>query len=181
MKFSLIGMSGTGKTYWSKELEKRGFKRFSCDVLLGKKLVGEFDGIRSVARWMGRPSDIQYKKTSKEYLACEQKALDEILKFVEECSDNVVIDTTGSVVYLDKNILRELAVLTKIIYLKIPDSYYGEMEKKYFSDPKPVIWGSAKNYRDLLAFRARKYEQLADFTVDFTTDNLLESINVLQH
>ena len=31
MKLSLIGMSNSGKSYWSKKLEDYGFKRFSSD------------------------------------------------------------------------------------------------------------------------------------------------------
>jgi len=38
MTISLVGMSGTGKTYWSKQLESKGFKRFCCDDLIGEKL-----------------------------------------------------------------------------------------------------------------------------------------------
>ena len=38
MKISIVGMSGSGKTYWSKKLESEGFKRFCCDDLIEEKL-----------------------------------------------------------------------------------------------------------------------------------------------
>lgn len=167
MIITLVGMSGAGKTHWSKELEKKSFKRFGCDDLLEKKLNGNFSGIKSVAEWMGRPSDKNYRKRCREYLACEQKALEDILTEIAKCTENVVIDTTGSVIYLDKKILKKLKALTKIVYLEIPPAYYQKMEQKYFADPKPVIWGNFKTYHDLLIFRARRYQKLADTVINY--------------
>lgn len=178
MIITLIGMSGAGKTHWSKELEKKSFKRFGCDDLLEKKLNGNFSGIKSVAEWMGRPSDKNYRKRCREYLLCEEEALKEIIEAVEKFPCNAVIDTTGSVIYLDKKLLTKLSLLSTVIYLEIPSSYYGDMERKYYLNPKPVVWGKAKTYRTLLAGRSKKYKKLARQTVDFSAD-LLKTINVL--
>src|SRR5258706_6711991 len=119
MKISLIGMSGSGKTYWSEKLAQKGFTIFCCDALIEKKLGVEltslgYNGIEDVAKWMGQPFSAQYKQTSKRYLQFEQEVMEEFLQFLEKTKDdeNIVIDTTGSVIYLDKNIIKKLSQLT---------------------------------------------------------------------
>ena len=37
-KLALIGMSGVGKSFWSKRLVNNGFRRFSCDDLIAERL-----------------------------------------------------------------------------------------------------------------------------------------------
>ena len=71
MKLSIIGMSGSGKSYWSKKLqEEKGFKRFCCDDIIEQKLSHElkkfgYSGLHDVGKWMGQPFDPQYVKRSK--------------------------------------------------------------------------------------------------------------------
>ncbi|MCL4365911.1 hypothetical protein M1437_01660 [Patescibacteria group bacterium] len=188
MKFSLIGMSSSGKSYWSKKFKSKGFKRFCCDDLIEKKLGCElktlgYSGIKDVGKWMGQPFDSQYPRTSKQYLAFEKESLSEILADVEKLDPNqdVVIDATGSLIYLQNSILNKLAKITRVIYLQIPDSFREKMYKIYLKHPKPVIWGNsfkklkgetdmealARCYPKLLAFRAKRYEKLADITLDY--------------
>ncbi len=92
---------------------------------------------------------------------------------------DIVIDTTGSVVYLDEKILKKLKLWTTVIYLEIPKQIEKEIFNRYLLHPKPVIWGEsfkkkenetnnqalARCYPDLLNFRKRKYEKLADMTI----------------
>ena len=57
MRLSLIGMSGSGKSHWSKKLTAYGFKAFHCDDLIEELLTEDLlgaDGIPlSVGEWMG--------------------------------------------------------------------------------------------------------------------------------
>ena len=59
MIITLIGFSGTGKSYWTKKLSyTKGFRSFHCDDLIQEKLSPEFGGnlhptITQVAEWMG--------------------------------------------------------------------------------------------------------------------------------
>src|ERR1039457_799049 len=107
MKISLIGMSGSGKSYWSKQLEKKGFKRFGCDDMIEKKLHIDLNrlglnGIHDVAKWMGYPYEKKYKTANKKYLDLEKQIMREILYFLKneaKTDENIVIDTTGSVIY----------------------------------------------------------------------------------
>lgn len=183
-------MSCSGKSYWSKKLEEKGFKRFCCDNFIGKELCGRVDGLNhygivDLAKWMGQPFDPQYKSTSQAYLDFERKGMVLALAAIENSkpSENSVIDTTGSVIYLGEEILSRLSATTKVVYLETPNSFMKEMYKLYREDPKPVIWGNAFNkkggetnfealsrcYSDLLAFRAKEYRKIADITLDYNT------------
>ena len=62
MKLSIVGMSGLGKSYWSKKLEEAGVKRFCCDEEITRKLQKALtrpDGSRmDLGEWMGFPFTI---------------------------------------------------------------------------------------------------------------------------
>lgn len=200
-------MSGTGKSYWSKQLEIKGFKRFCCDDLIEKKLGKEltslgYHGIEDVAKWMGQPFDSQYEKTNTRYLELEQQTLEESLAIIEKSDENnnIVIDTTGSVIYLDEKVLQKLSQITTIVYLAIPESVKEEMYQLYLREPKPRIWGDSFNrkpgetnlealkrcYPEWLAYRTKHYEKLAYVTLDyfelrkyaFTVDDFLSKIKI---
>lgn len=188
MKLTFIGMSNTGKTHWSKKLERMGFVRFCCDDLIEERLEKElkrqgYRGIADVAKWMGQPYETRYGKTSKQYLAAERETMNYVLKLVDALAltTSVVIDTTGSVIYHGDRILNALKKRTTVVYLETPASVQKEMHQLYLKDPKPVIWGKsfkktdqetdtdalARCYPQLLAYRTRRYEGLADITLDY--------------
>lgn len=204
---SLIGMSGSGKTYWSKKLEGKGVERFGCDDLIEAELdpelkqLGYAGGIKEVAKWMGQPFDPQYGRTSQRYLALEEEVVGKVLTSIEQfrSCQNIVVDTTGSVIYLPAAILERLAAITHIVYLDTPDTVKEEKYQQYLADPKPVIWGDsffriegetnmealARCYPDLLAYRSKRYVKLADITLDyhalrspgFTVDRFIQLIS----
>lgn len=189
MKISLIGMSGSGKTYWSKKLASFGFKLFCCDDLIEYKLASElkrlgYSGIKDVAAWMGQPYEKKYQSASKKYLGFEKEVLEELFLTIGqslESDKDVVIDTTGSVIYCGGSLLKKLSRLTRIVYLEVPESVKDKMYRLYISDPKPVIWGNSfskereeKNmdalercYPNLLKYRTGRYKNLADITFDY--------------
>ncbi len=190
MKITLIGMSNAGKSYWSEKLEKeQGYDRLCCDDLIEKKLESilkkqGYSGIEEVSEWMGQPYDKQYKQNSKQYLNCEISVMKEVIKLLENNQKNnkkIVIDTTGSVIYVDRKILSKLAQISKIVHIEIPLFLKKEMIKKYIENPKPVIWGDSykKNngetnkealircYPELLDYRSKKYGKYANVTLDY--------------
>lgn len=201
-------MSGAGKTYWSKQLEKKGFIRYSCDDLLETKLSqlpndGKLVGIRKVAKWMGQPYEKQYPHTSNLYLQAESESLNEIINKSNIRKRNVVIDTTGSVIYVGLHILKQLAKMSKIVWLETPASILQKMLKLYLDDPKPVIWKGifqkknretnrealARCYPLLLKSRIKKYKKLADGSLNyhmlrlpsFNADKLLQEIHNIKN
>jgi shikimate kinase len=177
-------MSGVGKTFYSKKLEKEGFDYFGCDEEIEKKLESElndssFSGVNDVGRWMGQPFDKRYKNNSKKYLSLEKEVVSEIIskiKQVGRLKTNLVIDTTGSVIYLDNDLLLSLKENSFVLYLDTPKKTREEMQKRYFEDPKPVYWGDSfqkkssegdiealkRCYPLLLEEREKKYKLLAD-------------------
>jgi len=179
-------MSGTGKTHWAKKLVKHGFLHLCCDDLIEKKLEPElskygYKGLEDVGRWMGLPYENSYPKASKKYLEKEREVIVEILDRVRSIpkDTNIVIDTTGSLVYMEDKLLQKLKQKTTIIYLEVPKEVEKEIYNRYLIQPKPVIWGQsfkkrpgesntqalAGCYLDLLNFRKNRYEKIADLTM----------------
>lgn len=189
MKLSLIGMSGSGKTYWSKKLEKAGYLRICCDDLIEERLSDElvklgYKGIQDVARWMGQPYEERYKQSSKKYLNLETEIMKNVLETLKTLrKENIVVDTTGSVIYAGQAILTALRKLTTIAYLNVPESVKEEMFEIFLKDPKPIFWGKSfqKNnkesnlqalsrcYPKLLQYRSILYKRYADITIDYFT------------
>jgi len=107
MYLSLIGMPGTGKTYWARKLADIGFQVFFCDMEIEEKLSKNLitsDGVRiTVGEWMGLPDSVDYQSRENMYLNYEIEIMQKILGEFEIqgrfSTDNVVIDTTGSVIY----------------------------------------------------------------------------------
>jgi hypothetical protein len=181
-------MSGIGKSYWSSKLVERGFKRFCCDDLIAKKLAPELkrpDGaIMSMGAWMGFPFESDYAKRQAQYLNYEIEVMNEILAYLEtrrgEFDENIVIDTTGSVIYTGQDILNKLDSYTKIVYLNAPPSVQEQMRLAYVTNPAPVLWGDkfnrrpgesneaalARCYPELLAYRSELYQQWRDVAID---------------
>jgi shikimate kinase len=185
LRLALIGMSGAGKTFWTKKLAASGLPAISCDDRIEQKLAprlasGGHAGINGVAAWMGWPDSATYSERESAYLAEEIHALDEILtdlaKQPEKC---LVLDTTGSVIYSGNNVLMRLRRQMTIVYLAASAQEQQLLIERYLSDPKPVLWRGAfqpkpkespretvtRCYPLLMAARRQSYEALAHCTL----------------
>ena len=187
---ALIGMSGAGKSYWSSKLINQGFHSFCCDDLIEKKLE-EFlwlpNGKKiSMAEWMGHPYEPQYIQAEQNYLEFEVEMMESICSFLREDGyqdKNVVVDTTGSLIYTGETLIGCLGEITTIVYLKAQLGSIKAMYETFLRDPKPVLWQGRFNkqpqesnqeallrcYPELLRSRQREYERYADVTIDFET------------
>lgn len=205
MIYSLIGMSSAGKTYWSFKLQEAGFVRLTCDDLIEEKLKPElvklgYKGLADVAKWMGFPYDDQYPQTSHKYLSLENDVMNEIFNQIRNHKfgdRNVIIDTTGSVIYTTGSVIEQLQELSTIIYLEIPEEKKRELYTEFLRNPKPIIWGEsyrkepdeseieaiARSYDDLLKYRTKRYEEIADITIPFDThrQNGFSAIDFISH
>ena len=189
MRLSLIGMAGSGKSYWSMKLVEHGFRCFCCDDLVAAKLAPELTRpdatTMELGEWMGFPYEPHYKARESKYLAYEIEVLTEILEPLESCEnnpdENIVVDTTGSVIYTGEKILRKFHRYTTVVYLATPPEVREGLLKAYISKPHPMLWRNvfskgpneteeealARCYPGLVVARERLYEQYADVTIDY--------------
>jgi len=190
MFLSLIGMSGSGKSFWSIKLAEAGFTRFSCDERIAHRLGAELkasDGTAlEMGEWMGFPFEPGYQAREARYLSLEAEVLSEVIETLRSGISperNVVVDTTGSVIYTGENLLGELKRLTTIFHFASPPEVRQTMLEAYRLNPRPVLWQGmfrrlpgesegaalARSYFLLLSDRESRYERLADVTVDHAT------------
>ena len=184
LRISLIGMSNVGKTRRAKSLvadPSLNFLWLNGDDLVEAKLQpyleGKgFKGVNGVAAWMGQPYEQRYPETQRLFLKFEEEAMAEIDYSVPK---NLIIDTTGSVIYLSQKALQQLKQKTLIVYLEATEDIRKLLFERYMPNPKPVVWGSSFNqekgesdldalkrcYPQLLEYRAARYKQLADITL----------------
>jgi shikimate kinase len=188
LRLALIGMSGAGKTFWTKKLAASQYPAASCDDRIERKLTprlaaGGYAGINGVAAWMGWPNSATYAERESEYLAEEIHALDEILMELEKQPEkSLVLDTTGSVIYTGNNLLMRLRRQMTIVHLAASAEEQQLLIERYLSDPKPVLWRGAfqpkpdekprdavaRCYPALIAARRQSYEALAHCTLQVT-------------
>ncbi|MGC9963969.1 MAG: hypothetical protein ABSE08_01020 [Syntrophobacteraceae bacterium] len=194
MLLSVIGMSGSGKSYWAEKLSRRGFRRFCLDSLIAQKIsakLGREDGsLMTLGEWMGFPFQDGYQGREDLYLSAEKQLMTEVLDWIEEnaCAgsdENVVVDTTGSVIYVGEDILNRLRSLTTVINFTFPTVVREAMLRQYMSNPRPVLWRGFFNqehgesvedalfrcYHELLDSREIAYRELTDIEIDYFTRN----------
>ena len=189
MHLSLIGMSGAGKSFWSKKMESRGYRRYSCDDLiaerLGIKLEKKVKSTINLAKWMGAPFSAGYPKAEELYLEQEGRVItlicDELENNISK-TEPVVVDTTGSLIYIDELLLKRLSNLTHIVHLNLPTEKYKELFEAYLIDPKPIIWGGkylplegenhektlSRCFGELLNYRNELYSLISDCVMDYS-------------
>lgn len=185
LRLALIGMSGAGKTYWSKHLSSPTLPAISCDDLIESRLAptleaGGFRGINGVAAWMGWPDSPTYAERESQYLSEEISSLDEVLTCLEKNpSSALILDTTGSVIHTGNNLLFRLRKLMTVVYLAASPEEQQLLIRRYLEDPKPVLWRGAfqprpgeapadtvaRCYPALIAARRQSYQALAHCTV----------------
>ncbi len=185
LRLALIGMSGAGKSYWTKRLASVGFPTISCDDQIEARLAsilqaGGFSGINGVAAWMGWPDRSTYAEREAQYLAEETATLDDVLNNLEkDPRSELILDTTGSVIHCGNHLLHRLRRQMAIVYLAASADEQQLLIRRYLEDPKPVLWRGAfqprpaedprdtvaRCYPALIAARRQSYEVLAHCTI----------------
>jgi hypothetical protein len=198
-RLALVGMSGSGKSFWTKKLAAVGWRSVCCDDLIEQRLaprlaVGGYAGINGVAAWMGWPNSVTYAQREAEYLAEEIGVMDEFLNNIEKETSGleketsgpekgsgtpIVLDTTGSVIYAQNNILMRLRRQMTVVHLANTEDEQRILVERYLNDPKPVLWRGTFHVKDqetpretvarcyplLIAARRKSYETLAHCAV----------------
>ena len=186
MRIALIGMSGSGKSYWSQLLTQSGFERFGCDDHIGRRLARRLalaDGsIETIGQWMGFPYEAGFEDREAQYLALEHHVLSRFLDALEGRKDQsaaaCVIDTTGSLIYLDPQLLARLGRKAVVVHLTA-SARRQALLSAYKAKPRPVVWRGhfrpapgedrttalARCYKALYDDREQRYRQHAHLTI----------------
>src|SRR3984893_2270457 len=185
-RLALVGMSGSGKTFWTRKLAASGWKAACCDDLIEQRLAPRQaacrpSGTECLTKWMGWPKSVTYLQREAEYLAEEIAVMDEFLNNLEKDSSGtpMVLDTTGSVIYAQNNILMRLRRQMTVVHLANTENEQRLLVERYLNDPKPVLWRGTFHVKDqetpretvarcyplLIAARKKSYETLAHCTV----------------
>jgi shikimate kinase len=185
LRLALVGMSGSGKSYWTKRIAAAGYPAISCDAQIEERLKsqlqsGGFSGINGVAAWMGWPDRSTYTEREAAYLSEEVSTLDEALASLEKNpTQDLVLDTTGSVIYVGNHHLHRLRKQMLVVYLAASPDEQQLLIRRYLEDPKPVLWRGAfqarpaespqetvaRCYPALIAARRQSYEALAHCSI----------------
>jgi shikimate kinase len=184
-RLAFIGMSGTGKTFWARQLAAVGHHVVSCDDLIGHQLAehlpdGRHKHINDIAAWMGWPDSATYAEREAQYLTEEISVLDAVLTGIErEPRESLILDTTGSVIYTGNHLLMRMRRDLTVVYFAASAQEQQLLIERYLSEPKPVLWRGAfrpkagesardtvaRCYPTLLAARRQSYEALAHVTL----------------
>ena len=186
LRLALIGMSGAGKTFWSRSLASAGHPAISCDDRIEARLAsrlaaGGYAGINGVAAWMGWPDSPTYAERESQYLSEEIAVLEEVLDDLARSPEkSLVLDTTGSVIYTGNHLMLRLRKLMTVVHLAASPQEQQLLIERYLNDPKPVLWRGAfqakpgetprntvaRCYPNLIAARRQSYAALAHCTIE---------------
>jgi hypothetical protein len=130
---------------------------------------------------MGWPNSVTYAQREAEYLVEEIAVMDEFLNNLEKDSSGtpIVLDTTGSVIYAQNNILMRLRRQMTVVHLANTGNEQRLLVERYLNDPKPVLWRGTFHVKDqetpretvarcyplLIAARKKSYATLAHCAV----------------
>ncbi|MEK7623364.1 MAG: hypothetical protein AAB408_01695 [Patescibacteria group bacterium] len=110
----------------------------------------------------------------------EIEVTNELLTTLPE-NKNIVIDTTGSVIYTGEAVRENLQRNSLVLYIEVNEKMKEDMFKRFLEFPKPLLWGDVYHilpnetkeaalercYPLLLEYRSEKYKEYADVTLPF--------------
>ena len=194
LNLAFVGMSNIGKSYTATRLSKTyDFQLVEIDHLIREEL--EHDNMADFAAWQGQPYTEGYDEREAVSISLETKATQ---KAMTPVSGNSLLDTTGSVIYIDKEIKQQLQTAFLIVHIAAGAEDLKRLKDDYFALPKPLVWrghyqkleGRTEEesilacYPKLLQSRKIAYETLADVTlassfvlnIETSMDDVFESI-----
>ena len=175
LKLAFVGMSNIGKSFTAKRIAKsHKFKLVEVDKLIWESLG--FDSMEDLADWQGQPYEEDYAEREAELIRLEAIATQKAMK---PTKGNSLLDTTGSVIYVDPAIRRALKEKYYVVHIKAEPSDLERLKWEYYDNPKPLIWGrqykakpdlsDSENilecFPKLLMSRAKEYAAMADATL----------------
>lgn len=191
-----IGMSGAGKSHWSKEFSARfNMPRVAYDHLIAgseafKKLIEGIEGdtlTQKMGNYFGMPWEGGFKEKEAAYLNLEDH-----LMMTHKPDGGHILDTTGSAIYCPEG-LNNLKTNAITIYLETAPEKYGDMLEEFKRTPKPVCWAGeysqlegedhhdalSRCYEILLNTRHDLYQKFADVTISCDIHKVIENADEL--
>lgn len=178
LKVAFVGMSNIGKSYTAMRLATTyDFSLIEVDKIIWENLG--HDSMEAFAAWQGHPYTDGYNEREKHSISLETEATRKALKTERR---NPMIDTTGSVIYTDRDVLEKLTHNFYVVYIEAMDEHLERLKAQYFKQPKPLVWAGhyekldgldetesiLKCYSKLLDSRGKAYAALADVTLPST-------------
>lgn len=175
LRIAFVGMSNIGKSYTGSRIAAA----FDFELVEVDKLIWEELGQGSMAdfaAWQGQPYSEGYAAREAKSVSLESLATS---KAVLHDGGNAILDTTGSVIYIDNIVQEELLKHWYIVHISASEAAVERLKVHYFQHPKPLIWNGfyqcdkgqtpdeaiLASYPKLLAARAKAYAELADATI----------------
>ena len=191
---AFVGMSNIGKSFTAKRMaEDFKFKLIEVDKMIWERLG--HDSMDDFADWQGHPYEEGYAEREATSIEFESAATK---KAVDSADGNSILDTTGSVIYIDPAIRRAIKEKFYVVHIKAEPSDLERLKWDYFDNPKPLIWGRMYRpkpgltdrenihecYPKLLMSRAKDYAAMADTTLtssfvldpDLTSEELFAAL-----
>jgi shikimate kinase len=165
MKIVLLGLPGSGKSFWGKKLaEKLDFVFYDDDLELFK--IHNLDTVKLLEKY-----------GNEKFLELEEKVF---LKGFE--NDNLVLSPGGSIIYSEK-LLEKVKNECIFIYLESDLDVVLERIKK---QPRGIVYIDKYNgdYNTLFKDRVVLYKKYANFVVDANKEEkivLEETLNFLEN
>lgn len=175
LRLAFVGMSNIGKTRTALKLAEH----YNLDVIEVDKIIWGrlgFDEMEDFADWQGQPYEEGYAEREAELISLEAEATQ---KAIDTSEGGQILDTTGSVIYIDPAIRRAMKENCYVVHIKAEPSDMERLKWDYFDNPKPLIWGRQYRpkpnlterenifecYPKLLMSRAKEYTAMADSTI----------------
>lgn len=154
---TLMGMSGVGKTYLSSMLAVQGWRHYSCDYEIAKKL-GMADevtreDISALSEYVGRLGNVdkgglpldEFSARQQAYFTAEREALAQLPARVkvahQEGFTHVVNDSTGSMCEIDDRVLLDAVDENSlIVYIKANAEEEKAVLERARQHPKPLFY-----------------------------------------
>ncbi len=186
LRLAFVGMSNIGKSFLARKIAKAyKFKLVEVDKMIWESLG--FDTMDDFADWQGHPYEEGYSERENELIELEGKATE---RAIAKSSGKTLLDTTGSVIYIDPAIRRNIKENFYVVHIKAETSDLERLKWDYFDNPKPLIWrrhfkprpdrtdreNIFECYPKLLMSRAKEYVPMADATI-VSADALDESLS----
>jgi len=177
LDIAFVGMSNIGKSFTASRMTKAfNFRLIEIDTMIREHMGHE--SMKEFAKWQGHPFTPDYKEREDLSIQMETFATQQAVDMGKD-RGNTILDTTGSVIYIDSAVRRHLRENFYVVHIKAEPSDLDRLTGEYFDNPKPLVWrhhyrpvpglSGRENirlcYPELLMSRARDYIAMADQTV----------------